>query len=217
MFQDARSSCGRKTSAFSSGAAASSTAQRVPEGAAPRLYWARFFVNAVVALMLSGCMADPTRHYIGIPPVIEAANVEQSSERVRRIMVALARDTPGGTYYDLTEAGFNYIDDRCMEYFDELFYLNRRREAAKAGINAFSQTTNAILGVTGASALSMAVVAQAFGLASNLTDVVSGTYLYQLPPATTLTFVRKLQGAYRDGVAARANQIYTPSTAYRLI
>ncbi|MEZ2329640.1 hypothetical protein AB6802_07945 [Mesorhizobium sp. RCC_202] len=162
-------------------------------------------------------MADPTKHYVGVPPVIDAASVEQSSNRISRIMNALARDTGGGTYYDLTEAGFNYVDDRCMEYFSELYYLDRRREATKAGLGAFSQTTNAILAATGASSLSMVAVTQAFGLASNLTDIAAGTYLYQLPPATTLTFVRKLQGAYRDAVAAKASQIDTPTASYHLI
>ncbi|CDX15177.1 exported hypothetical protein [Mesorhizobium sp. ORS 3324] len=166
---------------------------------------------------LSGCLANPAQHYVGIPPIIDAADVEQSSSRINRVMTALARDTGGGTYYDLTEAGFNYIDDRCTEYFSELFYLNRRREAAKAGLSAFSQTTNAILAASGASTLSMAAVTQAFGLASNLTDIAAGTYLYQLPPATTLTFVRKLQGAYRDAVAAKASQINSPTTSYHLI
>src|SRR5258708_3262427 len=114
--------------------------------------------------VLQGCMADPTKHYVGVPPVIDAASVEQSSNRISRIMNALARDTGGGTYYDLTEAGFNYVDDRCMEYFSELYYLDRRREATKAGLGAFSQTTNAILAATGASSLSMVAVTQAFGL-----------------------------------------------------
>ncbi|MGX8008416.1 hypothetical protein ACVDG8_005050 [Mesorhizobium sp. ORM8.1] len=166
---------------------------------------------------LQGCMADPTKHYVGVPPVIDATSVEQSSGRISRIMNALSRDTGGGTYYDLTEAGFNYVDDRCMEYFSELYYLDRRREATKAGLGAFSQTTNAILAATGASSLSMVAVTQAFGLASNLTDIAAGTYLYQLPPATTLTFVRKLQGAYRDAVAAKASQINTPTASYHLI
>ncbi|TCP78855.1 hypothetical protein C8J31_1209 [Rhizobium sp. PP-CC-2G-626] len=181
------------------------------------LLWVRSFFIVVGALLLNGCVVNPAQRHVGIPPKIDAADVEQSSSRIERITAALARDTRGGTYYDITEAGFNYVDDRCMEYFSELFYLNRRREAAKAGLNAFSQTSNAILAASGASALSMAAVTQAFGLSISLTDIAAGTYLYQLPPATTLAFVRKLQGAYREGVAAKAAQISTPTTAYHLI
>ena len=177
----------------------------------------RSILVAVATLTIQGCTTNPTQKYVGISPIIDASKVEQSSARIDRIMMALAKDTGGGTYYDLTEAGFNYIDDRCMNYFSELFYLDRRREATKAGLNVFSQTTNAILAASGGSVLSMTAVTQAFGLASSLTDIVAGTYLYQLPPATTLTFVRKLQGAYREAVAAKASQIYTPTTAYHLI
>lgn len=177
----------------------------------------RYILVLCLVSMVSGCNSGLSHRYVGPSPIIDAASVEQSSSRINRIMNALARDTGGGTYYDLTEAGFNYIDDRCMEYFSELFFLNRRREAVKAGFNAFNQTTSAVLAAADASTLSMAVVAQAFGLASSLTDIATGTFLYQLPPATTLTFVRKQQGAYRDGVAARASQIRTPTAAYRLI
>ena len=186
-------------------------------GVTVRLAFMRQLWVLSLAAILGGCTANPTHRYVGPSPIIDATLVEQSSSRINRIMNALARDTGGGTYYDLTEAGFNYIDDRCMEYFSELFFLNRRREAVKAGFNAFNQTTSAVLAAADASTLSMAVVAQAFGLASSLTDIATGTFLYQLPPATTLTFVRKQQGAYRDGVAARASQIRTQTAAYRLI
>ncbi|NNU40571.1 hypothetical protein G9X64_29625 [Rhizobium sophorae] len=125
----------------------------------------------------------------------------------------------GGTpnWYDVTLAGYNYVDDRCSIYFDSIFKLNRQREAAKSGISAFGQTTNAILGVTGATQLSMTVVAQAFGLASNLTDVVAGTYLYELPPATTKKFVGELARAYRDGTARQKGSIDSAPSAYGYI
>ncbi|NKK63045.1 hypothetical protein [Rhizobium leguminosarum] len=125
----------------------------------------------------------------------------------------------GGTpnWYDVTLAGYNYVDDRCSIYFDSIFKLNRQREAAKSGISAFGQTTNAILGVTGATQLSMTVVAQAFGLASNLTDVVAGTYLYELPPATTKKFVGELARAYRDGTARQKGSIDSAPAAYGYI
>lgn len=179
--------------------------------------WYRIFFVLSLALALTACVTSPGQRYIGPSPVIDAALVERSSGRIDRVMAALARDAGGGSMYDVTEAGFNYVDDRCMEYFSELFYLNRRRDAAKSGFGAFNQTTNAILTATGASSLSMGIVAQAFGLAQSLTDIVAGTYLYQLPPATTLSFVKKLQGAYRDAAFANRGQIQTQATAYHLI
>ena len=176
-----------------------------------------FFIGVALAPALTACVTSPTQRFVGISPVLEADSVERSSGRTDRVMAALERDAGGGTMYDVTEAGFNYVDDRCMEYFSELFYLNRRREATKAGLGAFDKTTNAILAATGASALTMGVLAQAFGLASSLADIAAGTYLYQLPPATTLSFVRKLQGAYREAVFAKRGQIQTRATAYHII
>jgi hypothetical protein len=179
--------------------------------------WNRLILAAALSPWLTACVSSPTQRFVGVSPVLDADSVERSSGRIDRVMAALARDAGGGSYYEITEAGFNYVDDRCMEYFSELFYLNRRREAAKAGLGAFSQTSNAILAATGASGLSMAIVAQAFGLAQNVTDIAAGTYLYQLPPATTLSFVKKLQGAYREAAAARRGQINSPATAYHII
>jgi hypothetical protein len=177
--------------------------------------WSRLVWGPLLAL--AGCMTSPAQRFVGISPVLDAASVEQSAGKVERVMAALSRDAGGGSYYDVTEAGFNYVDDRCMEYFSELFYLNRRKDAAKAGLGAFDKTTNAILTATGASALTMGVIAQAFGLASNLADIAAGTYLYQLPPATTLSFVKKLQGAYREAAFAKRGQINSPATAYHVI
>ena len=57
-------------------------------------------------------------------------------------------------------------------------------------------------------------MAQAFGLATAATDIVSGTYLYQLPPAATLGFVQKLQLAFRNQAEQNRALIHSPTTAY---
>ena len=73
------------------------------------------------------------------------------------------------------------------------------------------------MGVTGATTKSISIVAQAFGLGIVSTDLVAGTYLYQVPPATALGFVRELQLAYRNGIADRKAMINSPSAAYQAI
>jgi hypothetical protein len=117
----------------------------------------------------------------------------------------------------VTEAGFNYVDDECRAYFDAIFFLNRDKDQIKSGLAAAGATTAAILGVTGASAKSLAVVAQAFGLGIVSTDLVAGTYLYQMPPSVAQGFVKELQLAYRDGAASRRPLINSPSAAYHAI
>ncbi|OWV85565.1 hypothetical protein ATY78_25390 [Rhizobium sp. R635] len=173
-------------------------------------------VTLIVAGLVTSCTATAP---VAVEPTLNAGDVAKKSVDRRSIMNSLRADAEyayGGTpnWYDVTLAGFNYVDDRCSTYFDSLFRLNRQREATKSGISAFGQTTNAILGVTGATQLSMTVVAQAFGLASNLTDVVAGTYLYELPPATTKKFVGELTRAYRDGTAKQKSSIDSAPAAY---
>lgn len=171
-------------------------------------------------MCLGGCYATDKRY--GIDPVLQPAAVETSTNNQLRILAALAADAgvPVGIqpyWYEVSKAGFNYIDDECRLYFNELFFLNRDRDQLKAGIAAAGATTAAILGLTNASAKSIAIVAQAFGLGAVSTDIVAGTYLYQIPPATAQSFVRELQLAYREGAAARQALINTPTAAYEAI
>jgi hypothetical protein len=173
---------------------------------------------AACVVGLAGC--SPTVR--GIPPILEPVDVSRAADHRRQILDALAADAALSygqpvPVYSLVEAGFNYIDDRCAEYFSDLFRLNRRREAIKSALSASGQTTSAILSVTDASTLTMAVVAQAFGLSSSLTDIVAGTYLYQLPPSETYEFVKKMLRAHRDGVAAQWQRVTDGNKAYNLI
>ncbi len=172
--------------------------------------------------VVSGCSLTDTDATRGLNPTLDAADVSRASYNTGAVLSALASDSgvgisSPGSWYEITVAGFNYVDDQCTAYFDKLFFLDRDREATKAALGAFGQTTNAILGVTGASALSIAVVAQAFGLASSVTDIVAGSYLYQLPPATTLSFVKTMQAAFRAGASEQKSQINGPATAYHII
>ena len=177
----------------------------------------RIAMLAVIACVSSCSTAD--QFYGGLPPVLDAADVERAASHRARILDALVRDAGYGDktvdWYDVTIAGFNYVDDSCSQYFDRLFKLQRKRDAARSAISVIGQTTNAVLAVTGAAQLSMAVVAQAFGLSSSLTDIAAGTYLYQLPPAPTRQFVAKLAAAYRDGTARQRQEIAaSPTVAY---
>lgn len=179
----------------------------------------RIFLLSSAVSALAACSFE---NRYGPRPIIDATAVELASTNTNAIIAALARDSgvyPGATpdYYLVALAGFNYVDDQCRAYFDQLFFLNRGREQAKSGLAAASQTTAAILGVTGASATSLAVVAQAFGFSINATELVAGTYLYGLPPAATQGFVQKLQLAYRDGAFLRREAINSAPAAYYAI
>ncbi|WNJ89587.1 hypothetical protein [Bosea sp. 685] len=163
-------------------------------------------------------------------PIIDASLVARSSENKSTILVAFARDAglavssnaeyislPPKDWYFVAKAGFNFVDDQCRSYFHQLFFLNRNREQFKSGILAAGQTASAIMGVTGASSVSLAVLAQAIGLGVNTTDLLAGTYLYQLPPAVTQNFVVQLQSTFRDAAADKRDLINSPEAAYYMI
>ena len=47
----------------------------------------------------------------------------------------------------------------------------------------------------------------------SVTELVAGSYIYRLPPATTHGFVQRLQTAFRDAAAANQASIKTWTTA----
>src|ERR1700730_15736131 len=87
--------------------------------------------------LLSGCILEGASGVRGPAPIMDAGQVEAASANTYRILSALAADanqdlkTPA-SWYSVTEAGFNFVDDQCTAYFDQLFFLNRQREAAKS-------------------------------------------------------------------------------------
>ncbi len=171
-------------------------------------------------LCLGGCYGWEDRH--GISPVIDPASVETSTTNQIKILNALAEDAnlaavSPNYWYSVSQAGFNYVDDECTQYFDDLFFLDRGKDQIKAGLVAAGATTAAILAITGGSANSIAIAAQAFGLSATGTDLIAGTYLYQVPPSTARGFVHQMQLAYRHGAAARYLLINSPTTAYHAI
>jgi hypothetical protein len=173
----------------------------------------------IVLLGLTGCNDLGLRK--GPAPVLDVISVQTAASHQIAIINALAQDAgydhPGEvSYYEVAQAGFNYVDDQCNAYFDEMFFLDRRRSEIKSGLLAASATTATILGLTNASTMSLAIVASAFGFASNATDIVVGTYVYA-HPAETKVLVNKFQTAFRDGAAANPTLINSRTSAYYAI
>ena len=180
------------------------------------------YILLATAVAASLLLASCNTKNRGVNPVLQPEAIETSTSNQLRILSALAIDY-GITshtdryWYNVAQAGFNFVDDECRVYFNELFYLNREREQIKAGLATASATAAAILGVTGASTKSIAIVTQAFGLGIAATELVAGTYLYQTPPATALGFVKELQLAYREGAALRRDEVTSPTAAYHAV
>lgn len=181
----------------------------------------RVLFLSLLLLSAASCV-DSNSAVSGLSPIFSASDVQAASRNRATILDALRRDAGYAgaqvDWYQVTLAGFNYVDESCSQYFDQLFKLNRERDATKSALSAIGQTTDAILFATGASKLTMAIIAQAFGLSTSLADIAAGTYLYQLPPATTKRFVETLMTAYREGASKESNKVAgSPAIAYGYI
>jgi hypothetical protein len=157
----------------------------------------------------------------GINPVLDVVSVQNAASNQTAIINALVLDAgydPQGSvnYYEVAQAGFNYVDDQCTAYFDYMFFFDRRRNEIQSGLAAAGATTGAILGLTSASAMSLGIVASAFGFASNATDIVAGTYVFS-HPAETMVLVHRLQTAFRNGAATNRAFINSRTSAYYAI
>ena len=168
-------------------------------------------LTLIASVSLGGCGSGPSSFggIRGPSAVLQSTEVLPASANTKAIVTALAEDNDISIsslhedpklYYGVAFAGFNFIDDQCATYFDKLFFVQRDRQFGQQVLAAGSAAAGAILALTGASTITFGAVASAFGFSSTVVDSVAGSFLFQLPPATTYGFVKELQRAYREGV-----------------
>jgi hypothetical protein len=180
-------------------------------------------LTLIASVSLGGCGSSGFGGIRGPSAVLQSTEVLPASTNTRLIVEGLARDNnipvigvfTSPLYYDVSVAGFNFIDDQCATYFDKLFFVQRDRQFGQQVLAAGSAAAGAILALTGASTITFGAVATAFGFSSTVVDSVAGSFLFQLPPATTYGFVKELQTAYRSGVNAR--EVQSSADAYHLM
>ncbi|MGZ2487167.1 hypothetical protein ACVITL_005752 [Rhizobium pisi] len=177
------------------------------------------FALILLGISLCGCDAIHAAR-TGVSSRINTADIERSGDDQSALVKALKGDSLNagstGDLYSATQFGFNYVDDQCRVYFNDLFAAEKDLQATRSTLSAAGQTTSAILGITGASKITLAIVAQAFGLGTNLTDVAASSFLFHLPAAPTKDFVRRMQIAYRQGVAERRSNLTAPDVYYHI-
>jgi hypothetical protein len=148
----------------------------------------------------------------GPSPVPTGAAVEAAVRRQSDVVLAIARGAgytevaPADRFgwYQVTLTGFNVVDDACMTYIDDLWILERRK--ARTG-TLIAATGAAAAGIIAAnshpSATTLAILAQAFGLAAAFNTAIADSYLYTQNAATIKKLVRKTTEAYRTDFAKK--------------
>ncbi|MBY5399453.1 hypothetical protein HFN01_32120 [Rhizobium leguminosarum] len=116
-------------------------------------------------------------------------------------------------WYEVTRAGFEYVDEQCDAYLASLYRIRRDRDAVKAQLYSVGETSTAILGFTGAAQKAILITAASFGLAADLTDNASSSLLFAMDPSDVQTLVKNQANAYRAGVAAQRQNYNTSNAA----
>lgn len=185
-----------------------------------------FAALAVVVIGLAGCGAVPgseTRY--GPAQTLDLTDVAAETKRQTDVMTAFAegaghRDLPPTRepkWYEVTLSGYNYVDEKCDAYLRQLFVLERAKNRASESIVQVDKLTGAILGASGASSMSIQVVAQAFGFGSTMTKLMADSYLYSVPLPTLFSAEERLRKVYRDAAAENAAAIDNRAAAYQSI
>ena len=176
----------------------------------------RVAVFLMAVSLLGGCEAGAGfANRYGPDPAMPTTTVVASTDHQVAIMRKLAEAAncasppiPQGTdeyrecLYRTTLVGFNFVDEQCDAYLHELFALDKERDRAKSAVSSAGLLTNAVLAVSPASKMTMAIAAQAFGLSASFIDVATDSYLFKTNPGVIFNIVATLQAQYRDNVAA---------------
>jgi hypothetical protein len=100
----------------------------------------------------------------------------------------------------VTQAGLVEVDIQCDRYLAALFSFDREQRAGRQVLTAAGAGTAAIMGLTGAAGVSIALVAAAFGLAANVFDAGVNSVLYTVSPTAVRAVAARGRQAYIAGI-----------------
>lgn len=164
-------------------------------------------VALLSTVILAGC-GNPSSQLIGVPPSLQQSNL-MAEQNLQDQMVEVLIRKAGHTlpevkanpvlWRDVADAGLVEVDIQCDRYLAALFTFNREQRAGRQILTAAGAGTAAILGLTGAAGVTIALVAASFGLAASVFDAGVNSVLFTVSP----TAIR--------AVAARGRQAYIES------
>lgn len=182
------------------------------------------FLFVIIAGSLSGCQSLGLVTSYGPAPVIDPDDAHSSVQKQLATLAAFSSAAGVGLpaagssdWFAVTETGFNYVDEKCTAYIDELFVADRDQNKLKGLAILADKTSGAILFASGVAKVAMTVVSQSFGFVEGATDLISNSYLYQIKPSRIQMVEDNLRNAYRKLVYSHKDSIKYPSLAYHHI
>lgn len=157
------------------------------------------------ACALSGC-GTASNQLLGVPPTLQQSSLVADATSQNQMVEALIAKAgfPAGTRLEVgspqwkyvAQAGLLEVDLVCDRYLASLFAFNREQRAGRQILTAAGAGTAAIMGLTGAAGVSIALVAAAFGLAANVFDAGVNSVLFTISPAAVRAISAKGRQVY---------------------
>jgi hypothetical protein len=159
----------------------------------------------------------------GPDPSLAAIDVASTMNNQRLVLDALRAIVDESTtdrtnyWYQVAQAGFLYVDVKCDIYLTNMFKFERERDRIRGTLTIIDKGVGAILGFANNDKATIQIVAQAFGMAAGVTDVVADSYIFKVAPGIVTGTVVKLREDYWDQAARKREAINSPTAALAAI
>lgn len=158
------------------------------------------------AVLLSGCSTTENlglaKNGMGLQfKSGELAQYKEDQDKIYQQLIGLAglKGDPTSIYEwrQFISAGIHYSDQKCANYINSLFWLDRWRKSSSKQIFTAGSYTNSVLGIVESAARDIALTAETFGLVGALYGEVNGNILYEVDPAIIKDLVENKQAVYK--------------------
>lgn len=159
----------------------------------------------------------------GPNPVLQSADVIPSTDNYIRVRDSIVRRAGYSAtdlrvdWYEVTRAGFGYVDEQCSAYLSALFDLRRDRDLFRKQMSSITSAATPILEYSGVADKAIKLTAAALGLSSQLFDNANAALLFAMEPADVNSLVNNQMAAYRSGVANQRSNYKSSNAAMEAI
>lgn len=163
-------------------------------------------VTLVCCSLLLACCGPAWENRDGPSAVMQPDKVDVTVSRQMAVLQALAVTYQAHSAYEVVLAGFNYSDEVCAYYLNNLHQFERRKNRIQNTLTLANSTATAIMSAASVSKEAVIYVTQALGFSTAWVGIVADSYLYRLSPGILAGIVDTLHDALRADVSKRRGQ-----------